>query len=144
MIMNLLCASAIKRMSSRLLSGSIYLLFLLMAGGVFAEERNGNVYGLPPCVTTTGIQIDAVIKIIFWLTLVVFILTQGTYIYYLIAYRRRPGVPAHYTHGNNTLEIIWTTAPTLVFLALAIYGDRLWEDIHRPAPESALTIDVSS
>jgi len=144
MIMNLLCASAIKRMSSRLLSGSIYLLFLLMAGGVFAEERNGNVYGLPPCVTTTGIQIDAVIKIIFWLTLGVFILTQGTYIYYLIAYRRRPGVPAHYTHGNNTLEIIWTTAPTLVFLALAIYGDRLWEDIHRPAPESALTIDVSS
>jgi cytochrome c oxidase subunit II len=144
MIMNFLRAILDKRTVARLLTGFIFLSSLLMAGGVFAEERNGNVYGLPPCVTTTGMQIDAVMKIIFWLTLVVFILTQGTYIYYLIAYRRRPGVAAHYSHGNNTLEIIWTTAPTLVFLALAIYGDRLWEDIHRPAPESALTIDVSS
>jgi cytochrome c oxidase subunit 2 len=133
-----------RRMFSRILSLSVFLSSILMAGGVFAEQRNGNVYGLPRCVTTTGMQIDEVMKIIFWLTAVVFVLTQGTYIYYLIVYRRRPGVPAHYSHGNNTLEIIWTTAPTIVFLALAIYGDRLWEDIHRPAPESALTIDVSS
>jgi cytochrome c oxidase subunit 2 len=133
-----------RRMFSRILSLSVFLSSTLMAGGAFAEQRNGNVYGLPRCVTTTGMQIDEVMKIIFWLTAVVFVLTQGTYIYYLIVYRRRPGVPAHYSHGNNTLEIIWTTAPTIVFLALAIYGDRLWEDIHRPAPESALTVDVSS
>jgi cytochrome c oxidase subunit 2 len=133
-----------RRMFSRILSLSVFLSSILMAAGAFAEQRNGNVYGLPRCVTTTGMQIDEVMKIIFWLTAVVFVLTQGTYIYYLIVYRRRPGVPAHYSHGNNTLEIIWTTAPTIVFLALAIYGDRLWEDIHRPAPESALTVDVSS
>ena len=127
-----------------MLTGGIFLAALLMAGGVLAEERSGNVYGLPPCVTTTGLQIDSIIHIIFWLTGAVFILTQGTYIYYLIAYRRRPGVPAHYSHGNNTLEIIWTTAPTIVFLALAIYSNRVWEQIHRPAPDNALTIDVSS
>ena len=129
---------------SRLLTGGVFLFLLTLTSSVMAEERTGNVYGLPPCVTTTGEQIDFIIKIIFWLTGVVFVATQGTYIYYLIRYRRRPGVPAHYSHGNNTLEIIWTTLPTIIFLALAIYSNRVWEEIHRPAPENALTIDVSS
>jgi len=144
MIMTIIRAALNNRSVSRLLTGGIFLFSILMASGAFAEQRSGNVYGLPPCVTTTGLQIDSIIKIIFWLTGAVFILTQGTYIYYLIAYRRRPGVPAHYSHGNNTLEIIWTTAPTIVFLALAIYSNRVWEQIHRPAPDNALTIDVSS
>ncbi|MEI6375682.1 MAG: cytochrome c oxidase subunit II [bacterium] len=129
---------------SRLLMGGVFLFLLTLTSSVMAEERTGNVYGLPPCVTTSGEQIDFIIKIIFWLTGVVFVATQGTYIYYLIRYRRRPGVPAHYSHGNNTLEIIWTTLPTIIFLALAIYSNRVWEEIHRPAPENALTIDVSS
>ena len=133
-----------RQIAARFLTGGVFLASILMGGGAFAEQRNGNVYGLPPCVTTTGLQIDSIIKIIFWLTAVVFVVTQGTYIYYLIVYRRRPGVPAHYSHGNNTLEIIWTTAPTVIFLALAIYSNRVWEEIHRPAPDNALTIDVSS
>jgi len=137
-------AFSFRRPIPRILSGVILLLPLLATASVMAEQRSGNVYLLPPCVTTVGEQIDALIKIIFWLCAAVFVLTQGTYIYYLIKYRRRPGVPAHYSHGNNTLEVIWTTAPTIVFLALAIYGNRIWENIHRPAPANSLVIDVSS
>lgn len=144
MITDMISALFSKRMNSRFLTGGVFLASILMAGGAFAEQRAGNVYGLPPCVTTAGEQVDFIIKMIFWLTAVVFVLTQGTYIYYLIRYRRRPGVPAHYSHGNNTLEIIWTTLPTIIFLALAIYSNRVWEEIHRPAPEDALTIDISS
>lgn len=120
------------------------LFALLLAAPAFAEQRSGNIYGLPPCVTVSGEQIDFIFRMICWLTGIVFVLTQGTYIYYLIAYRRRPGVPAHYSHGNDRLEIIWTTLPTIIFLALAIYSNRVWEEIHRPAPENALTIDVSA
>ena len=133
-----------KRTASLFLTTGVFLASILSAGVASAEERSGNVYGLPPCVTTTGLQVDSIIKIIFWLTALVFVLTQGTYIYYLIRYRRREGVPAHYSHGNNTLEIIWTTAPTIIFLALAIYSNRIWEQIHVTAPENSLTIDVSS
>jgi cytochrome c oxidase subunit 2 len=144
MITTMLSRLFTKQTVARLLTRGIFLASILMASGALAEQRNGNIYGLPPCVTTTGLQIDSIIKMIFWLTAIVFVLTQGTYIYYLIVYRRRPGVPAHYSHGNNTLEIIWTTAPTVIFLALAIYSNRVWEEIHRPAPDNALTIDVSS
>ncbi len=117
---------------------------LFGAAPAFAEQRAGNIWGLAPCVTVHGEKIDALFMIIFWLTAVVFVLTQGTYIYFLIAYRKRPGHKAFYSHGSNKLEIIWTTAPTIVFLALAIYGNRLWEEIHRPAPSNSLVIDVSS
>jgi cytochrome c oxidase subunit 2 len=117
---------------------------LFLAAPAFAEQRAGNIWGLAPCVTVHGEKIDALFMIIFWLTATVFVLTQGTYIYFLIAYRKRPGHKAFYSHGSNTLEIIWTTAPTIVFLALAIYGNRLWDEIHRPAPSNSLVIDVSS
>lgn len=122
--------------------GAVFV-FLLLVVPAMAEQRVGNVWGLPPCVTVSGAKIDAIFHMIFWLTAVVFVLTQGTYIVYLIKYRYRPGVKAHYSHGNNTLEVIWTTLPTIIFLALAIYSNRVWDEIHRPAPENALTIDVS-
>ena len=118
------------------------LLFLMLVVPAMAEQRIGNIYGLPPSVTTGAHKVDVLIKGIFWLTGVVFVLTQGTYIYYLIKYRRRPGVKAHYSHGNNTLEVIWTTLPTIIFLALAIYSNRVWDEIHAPAPSNALTVDI--
>jgi cytochrome c oxidase subunit 2 len=134
-----------RQIFARLLFGVLFVTpFFLMASSAMAEQRSGNIYGLPPCITVDGEKIDFIFKMICWLTGVVFVLTQGTYIYYLVRYRRRPGVPAHYSHGNNKLEIIWTTLPTIIFLALAIYSNRVWEEIHRPAPENALTIDVSA
>ena len=133
-----ICSSSLL---SRIVPG---LLFLLLVVPAMAEQRVGNIYGLPPCVTVSGQKVDFIFRMIFWLTTAVFILVQGTYITYLVKYRRRPGVKAHYSHGNNTLEVVWTTLPTIIFLALAIYSNRVWDEIHRPAPENCLTIDVSS
>lgn len=128
----------------RVLAGVLALLPVLAASPAMAEQRSGNIYGLPPCVTVHGEQIDFIFAIIFWLTLAVFVITQSVYVYYLVKYRSRPGHKAFYSHGSNKLEIIWTTAPTIVFLALAIYSNRVWDEIHRPAPENSLVVDVSS
>ncbi len=130
-----------RRFLSRIIPG---VLLLLLAVPAMAEQRAGNIYGLPPCVTVSGEQSDFIFRIIFWLTTGVFVLVQGTYITYLIKYRYQPGVKAHYSHGNSTLEVVWTTLPTIIFLALAIYSNRVWDEIHRPAPANALTIDVSA
>jgi len=116
----------------------------LFSASAMAEQRTGGIYGLPPCLTLSGQKIDFIFRFIFWLTAVVFVLTQGTYITYLIKYRYKPGVKAHYSHGNNALEVVWTTLPTIIFLALAIYSNQVWDQIHSPAPENALTVDVSA
>ncbi len=110
----------------------------------FAQDAVPNLYWAPENVTVGGKQIDVLLNVIFWLTFAVFVATQAVYIYYLIKYRRRPGVKAHYSHGNNFLEIIWTSIPTVIFLILAIVSNRVWFDIHSDPPVDALKVNISS
>ncbi len=110
----------------------------------FAQDAVPNLYWAPENVTVGGRQIDVLLNVIFWLTFAVFVATQVVYIYYLIKYRRRPGVKAHYSHGNNFLEIIWTSIPTVIFLVLAIVSNRVWFDIHSDPPVDALKVNISS
>jgi cytochrome c oxidase subunit II len=118
-------------------------LFLLGVSPAMAADFK-NLYWAPPNVTVGGEKIDTILNFIFWLTFVVFILTQVVYITYLVKYRRRPGVKAHYSHGNNFLEIVWTTIPVLIFLGLAIYSNRVWNDLFRDPPPGTLQVNIFS
>jgi len=122
----------------------VALLLLVLAGEALAAPRESNLYWAPEAVTVTGKRVDALLNFIFYLTAAVFVLTQAVYIYYLVKYRRRPGVKAHYSHGNNKLEIIWTAIPTAIFIGLVIYSNRLWGEIHSTPPEDSVKIDVVS
>jgi cytochrome c oxidase subunit II len=117
---------------------------LISLASAHAEPRTDNLYWAPPNFTTGGAQIDAILNFIFWLTLVVFIAVQGVFIVYLIKYRRRPGHRAYYCHGNNVLEIVWTSIPVLIFLGLAIYSNRLWAELLSEPPADALQVNVSA
>ncbi len=117
-------------------------VLMVMPMSLMAESRVGHIYWTPQNATVNGLATDGILNFIFWLTTFVFVAVQVVYIYYLVKYRRRPGVKAHYSHGNNKLEIIWTTLPTLIFLGLAIYGNRVWYNIHRPAPADALNVEI--
>jgi cytochrome c oxidase subunit II len=125
-----------------------FLYFLVAVfvsiSGALAEPRTDNLYWTPPNFTTGGAQIDAILHFIFWLTLVVFIAVQAVFIVYLVKYRRRPGHRAYYCHGNNVLEIVWTSIPVLIFLGLAIYSNRLWAELHSDPPPDALQVNVSA
>ena len=108
-----------------------------------AEERTSNLYWSPPNNTVGGEKIDMLLNFIFVLTLVVFVLTQGFYIIYLIRYRRRAGHKAHYSHGNNTLEFWWTIIPTAIFLLLAVWSNRIWDELTAsPIAPDAITVDI--
>lgn len=133
------------------LSGILFLLG--MSASAFAEEAvptptpvlpMHNLYWAPPPVTYGANEIDFLLNLIFILTTVVFVAVNGVYIYYLVRYRRKPGVKAYYSHGNNTLEILWTTTPTLVFLGLAIYGNHLWKNLFSNPPANAIPIEVTA
>lgn len=118
---------------------------LLMAGmGTTLADTGHSLYWAPPNVTVGGQHIDFLLNVIFWLTAIVFVITQAVFIVYLIKYRRQPGKKAHYSHGNNFLEIIWTTLPVIIFLSLGIYSNRVWFDLHRDPPPDAIKINISS
>ena len=59
-------------------------------------------------------------------------------------YRERPGASVAYSHGNTTLEVVWTTLTAVLFFGLAIAGAHLWaaERFEPPKPD-ALKVEVS-
>lgn len=117
-------------------------LLLASPANCHALTREHGMWWSPPAVTVGGHLIDQLLNFIFWLTTAVFVITQVVYIWFIIKYRRRPGVRAIYSHGNNRLEMIWTSIPAMVFIMLAIFSNRLWSHLRSPAPADALRIDI--
>lgn len=103
-----------------------------------------NLYWTPENVTVGGEKIDFLLNIIFGLTLAAFILTQVVFVFYLVKYRRKPGAKAHYRHGNNRLELVWTAIPALIFLGLVFLSNHVWFKLHHDPPPDALRVNVSS
>ena len=53
------------------------------------------------------------------------------------------GTRAVYTHGSNRLEIIWTAVTAVVFISLALLGQRVWWNLHmQPAPAGSAEVRV--
>jgi cytochrome c oxidase subunit II len=75
--------------------------------------------------------------------LLVFVLVEGVLIYAIFRFRGKPGDPEpHQTHGNTTVEIIWTVIPALILAAIAVPTVRAIFETNATPPKDALTIEV--
>ena len=121
----------------------ILISLLALVSAVHAEVRQTSVWWLPRNVNMFGHEIDFIFYLILWLTGVTAVAVFSVMIYFLVKYRARPGIPAIHSHGNNALEVIWTTIPVFIFLALAIYGNEQWTQMRlRTPPADALPVAV--
>src|SRR5581483_9123331 len=62
---------------------------------------------------------------LFWFILIVativFVAVEGVLIYSIVRFRERPNAPnPRQIHGNNTIELIWTIAPSIFLFAVLI------------------------
>jgi cytochrome c oxidase subunit II len=62
----------------------------------------------------------------------------------VVRYRRRGDELPEQTHGNNTLELIWTLIPTVIVLALFWVTLQAQDRVVEPASRPALTVDVTA
>ena len=92
---------------------------------------------LPPNISTFGGEIDKFFYVIYYITTVVFFLVSATMIYFLIRYRFKEGREVKYTHGNTTLEIIWTVATFVAMIVLALVSIPVWSKIKQELPPRA-------
>ncbi len=101
-------------------------------------------WALPPNYSTQGETIDLLFWIILVITGIAFVLVEFGIIWFIFKYRRREGRKAHYTHGSQRLEVIWTAVPAVVILVLGVYSGRVWASIKSPDsfPQGALTVGV--
>jgi cytochrome c oxidase subunit 2 len=75
---------------------------------------------------------------------VTFVLSQLGLAWVVWRYRNRGGRAA-YSHGNNTMEIVWTTATVIVFIGLGFMAREAWASLHfRSAEPGALQIEVTA
>jgi len=98
---------------------------------------------LPPNVSTYGTTIDQLFYFIYYLTGVTFLGVQIALLLFLWQYRARPGGKAVYTHGNTTLEIIWTAIPAVLLAGLALAGRTTWMDIKARQPATDSTANTA-
>jgi cytochrome c oxidase subunit 2 len=99
---------------------------------------------LPENVSTYGRDIDWLFHLIYVITGVTFILVAVAMIWFLIAYRDRPGRRARYTHGNTTLEVVWTIVPALILVILTALSAPAWSKIKMTRPPSDFVVDVTA
>jgi cytochrome c oxidase subunit 2 len=134
----------LKRSSRTSLAFFATVALVLMATGVCARAaaRTSDLWWMPEVASKGGVLIDQLTYFIYYLTGGVFVLTQVVLIYFLVKYRSKGG-KATYSHGNNSLELLWTAIPTAIFIGLWGYSNHLWLDVlHAPAPPDSMEVQV--
>jgi cytochrome c oxidase subunit 2 len=99
---------------------------------------------LPEDVSTFGQEIDSLFYLIYYITAVTFILVTVVMIVFLIKYRDQGGRRATYSHGNTTLEIIWTIIPATILIVLAFMSASTWAKVKRFIPATDFELGVTA
>ena len=99
---------------------------------------------LPENVSSFGGDIDWLFHLIYAITAITGILVFVALIAFLVMYRDRPGRRARYTHGNTTLEIVWTVVPALILVVLTFLSVPAWSKIKMSQPATDLVIEVNA
>jgi cytochrome c oxidase subunit 2 len=97
----------------------------------------------PHDISTFGPTIDWLFLLIFWITVIVGLAVFIAMATFLFLYRHREGRKAEYIEGNARLEIFWTTATTVILVALAIMSRSTWAEIKEHGPPGQAFYKVS-
>jgi cytochrome c oxidase subunit 2 len=94
--------------------------------------------------STTADDIHSLYKLVFWLSLIVFVGVQFAVVYIAMRYRRKKSDARRppQVHGNKRLELIWTILPAIVLLVLLIPTLNILFDHDAQANEGQLQVDV--
>jgi cytochrome c oxidase subunit 2 len=78
----------------------------------------------------------------FYVCCVIGVLVFGVLIFSLIKYRKSAGAKAAHFHEHLWVEIVWTTIPFLILVALAVPATIVLQDIHN-TDKAALSIKIT-
>lgn len=98
----------------------------------------------PEAITADGRDVDKQFMNTLWVTGVTFVASQLALAWVVVRFRNR-GQRASYSHGNNTLEFLWTSATVVVFVGLGFMARDAWASLHfRGAEPGALQVEVTA
>jgi cytochrome c oxidase subunit 2 len=104
------------------------LIWILTLGSV-ALFFSG--WWFPPSISEYGPRIDSQFLITITVVGLAFTAAQVGLGYTLWRYGdNKRAERATYSHGNNRLEIVWTVITAIIFIGLAVMGQRVWAQLH--------------
>lgn len=110
----------------------------LLATAVWATPGINMPYGVSPISQ----EIYDLHMAGFYVCCFIGVIVFGVLIYSLIKFRKSKGAKASHFHEHLGIEILWTTIPFLILVALAIPATIVLKHIHN-TDESALTIKIT-
>jgi len=102
----------------------------------------GKFWWFPPSISAHGAAYDAQFSLTLMVTGVIFFIAQMALGWAIFRYRSN-GQRVEYSHGNNKLEALWTSAAAILFVGLVLMGTKIWAGVHfAEAPADAIEIQV--
>jgi cytochrome c oxidase subunit 2 len=73
----------------------------------------------------------------------IFIPAQAALAYCIVAFKDKGGAKAVYSHGNNAMEMLWTSLALVFFIGMNVLGQKMWaEQRFTAAPEGSLQVEA--
>ncbi len=100
---------------------------------------------LPHGASTSAPWIDGQFALTYVLMGIVFVTAQCALGLFVWQYRDRPEAKkVDYSHGNTTLEVLWTALTAVLFIGLNLMGSSVWaRERFAPAETSAIPVEVT-
>ena len=119
--------------------GSLIIAALLMGPvTAFADYA----LNMTKSATAVGHDIYNLHMLVLWICTIAGILVFGVIIYSLINHRKSKGAQAAQFHENTTVEVIWTTIPLIILVAIAVPATKTLLDYENTS-NSDMTIKVT-
>jgi len=105
------------------------------------------LHWFPENISTYGAEIDRVFELIYVIVGIWFLAVVAILFYFLIRYRRRAGVSAHYEAGRSWKALAWVLVPAFLVLLFDLWIDLVqgpvWSAVKLDLPVAEVTVRVT-
>lgn len=120
------------------------LAFLVWAFTLFVTAYFMFTTWFPPGINAHAAAYDQQFRLTLVITGVIFFLAQMALGWVMFKYGD-DGKRAEYSHGNNRLEVLWTSAAAVLFVGLVLMGTTIWASVHfTDPPADSMVIEVNA
>jgi cytochrome c oxidase subunit 2 len=126
--------ASLKHFFFRVLVTLLLLAVPVLGVWTFVKAKDWGLW-FPPALSTYGGSIDTLFYVILWMVTVTFILTELLLVWFVFRYSKKDPTRSVYTHGNHTLEMVWTAIPALLLLIVAFSQMQAWTTVKINFPE---------
>ena len=131
--------TAARRWSFR---AAIVLALLVTTALLTFSTAFADASGQPSGITDQARDMHDLYIIVLIVALVVFFPVEGALVYIIFKYRKKGDALPVQTHGNNYVEILWTSIPIVIVLILFVFSFNVLRDVDKSAKKEDLTVAI--